>query len=350
MSPDGKTLLILTSGFNLNLAVDGSYQAQDSGEYVFVYDISTPRTPVKAQVVQLVNGRAFDGIIWSPDGFAFYVAGGADDNVHTFTQTGGTWAESGTPISLGHYCDIMCQETFTGPTAALLGITADGTTLFVANHENDSITSVDLVHGVVLPEYDLRPGIINLAQTGVPGGEFPYGVAVMGNNTVYVSSVRDREIDVLNFSNGVLTLTNRIPVAGNPEKMTLNAAQSKLFVVANNSDELIIIDTAANAVIGEVNASRPCWCSGQWQVCPEGEQSQQRCAFSRWDDGIRYEWRHKLRGRDQPHRQETDRRRAHPNWLVPQFRQRQSEWFHPLRRERQERRNPEPAELPLLQQ
>jgi len=89
----------------------------------------------------------------------------------------------------------------------------------VANHETDSITSVDLVHGKVLQEYDLRPGIINQAQTGVPGGEFPYGIAVASNangSTVYVSSVRDREIDVLSFVNGVLALTSRIPVAGNP--------------------------------------------------------------------------------------------------------------------------------------
>ena len=43
----------------------------------------------------------------------------------------------------------MCEETETGPTAAILGITADGNTLFVANHETDSITAVDLVHGVV---------------------------------------------------------------------------------------------------------------------------------------------------------------------------------------------------------
>src|SRR6516164_8459257 len=34
VSPDGKTLLIITSGFNLNLDVNGKYQPQDSSEYV----------------------------------------------------------------------------------------------------------------------------------------------------------------------------------------------------------------------------------------------------------------------------------------------------------------------------
>ena len=276
ISPDGKTLLILTSGYNLMVNASGNYSGPDSGEFVFVYDISTPSTPMEVQVVQLLNfDETFDGIVWAPNGSAFYVGGGGNDNVHTFTLQGGLWAQSGTPINLHHYCDLMCEETETGPTAAILGITADGKTLFVANHETDSITSVDLVHGVVLQEYDLRPGIINPAQTGVPGGEFPYGIAVAGsstpgNGTVYVSSVRDREIDVLSFIGGVLTLTNRIPVAGNPERMILNAAQTKLFVVAANSDELIIIDTASNTVLSEVNASAPVDALGNGKYVPKG--------------------------------------------------------------------------------
>jgi len=274
ISPDGNTLLILTSGYNLNENSSGDFPGADSGEFVFVYDISTPSTPVETQVVQLLNfDETFDGIVWAPSGSAFYVGGGGNDNVHTFTLQSGLWAEFGTPINLGHYCDLMCEETEVGPTAAILGITPDGNTLFVANHETDSITSVDLVAGAVLQEYDLRPGIINPQQTGVPGGEFPYGIAVATNqngSTVYVSSVRDREIDVLSFVNGVLTLTDRIPVAGNPEKMILNGAQTELFVVAANSDELIIINTATNAVQSEVNASAPPGVLGNGKIVPKG--------------------------------------------------------------------------------
>ena len=270
VSPDGKTLLILTSGYNLNLDLNGNYQPQDSGEYVFVYDIANPRMPTKTQVVMLRNERAFDGLVWSPDGNKFYVAGGADDNVHTFTKSNGQWAEVGTPISLNHSGDLMSQETFVGPTAACLGITADGNTLLVANHETDSVTSVDLAHGAILQEFDLRPGIINKEQTGVPGGEFPYGVAVKGNHTVYVSSVRDREIDVLNLSNGMLAVAKRIPITGNPEKMILNKAQDRLFVVANNSDELLVIDTKRNTVEDEVNTSAPPEMLRQSNKVPKG--------------------------------------------------------------------------------
>src|ERR1019366_878020 len=212
-----------------------------SSEFVFVYDISSAKVPVEKQVVLVPD--AFGGLVWSPDGTKFYVAGGADDNVHTYAQSSGQWVEVGTPISLGHAGDLMNLETFVGPTAAGVGITANGSTVIVANYETDSITAVDVVHGTVLADYDLRPGRINPAQSGVPGGEFPFGVAVAGNNTIYVSSTRDREIDVVNLNAGVLTLTNRIPVEGNPEKLILNKAQTQLYVAEANTDALAIVNT-----------------------------------------------------------------------------------------------------------
>jgi DNA-binding beta-propeller fold protein YncE len=268
VSPDGKTLLILTSGFNKLRDANGQVQTQDSSEYVFVYDISAPSVPVKTQVVLVP--RAFSGLVWSPDGTKFYVAGGPDDNLHTYALSNGQWAESGTPIALGHKGDVMNQETATGPTAAGVGVTADGSTVIVANWETDSVTAVDVVHGVILAEYDLRPGIIDPAQSGVPGGEFPFGLVVKGNSTVYVSSARDREIDVLNLAGGTLTLTSRIPVKGNPEKMILNQAQSKLYVAVNNSDALVIIDTSANAVVSQVNTSAPVGLLGTKKIVPKG--------------------------------------------------------------------------------
>ena len=142
--------------------------------------------------------------------------------------------------------------------------------MVVANYETDSISAVDVVHGVVLAEYDLRPGRINPAQSGVPGGEFPFGVAIKGNDTVYVSSTRDREVDVVNLSNGKLTLTTRIPVSGNPTRMILNHDQSKLLVAAANADALVIIDTSTNAVVDQVNASAPAGILGSGKNIPKG--------------------------------------------------------------------------------
>lgn len=254
ISPDGKTLLILTSGFNLNLDSSGNFQPADSSEFVFVYDISSPSVPVQKQVV-LVPRTFGGGMVWSPDGSRFYVAGGADDDLHTFALSNDQWVEVGSPVALGHVGDVMNQETFVGPTAAGVGITSDGTTVVVANYETDSITSVDVVHEAVLAEYDLRPGRINPKNAGVPGGEFPFGVVVRGNNTVYVSSTRDREIDVLALAAGIPTLMTRIPVSGNPNKMLLNKAQTLLYVAVDNADSLVVIDANSNKVLKQVNTT-----------------------------------------------------------------------------------------------
>ena len=87
LSPDGKTLLILTSGFNQNLDANGNVDPQTSNEYVFVFDVSG-KTPRQAQVIQIIS-NAFDGLTWNPSGKSFYVSGGPDDLIHVFNwQTG----------------------------------------------------------------------------------------------------------------------------------------------------------------------------------------------------------------------------------------------------------------------
>src|SRR5690242_18725020 len=54
LSPDSKTLLILTSGFNRNSGADGKRVDALSNEYVFVYDVAG-KAPVKRQVLQVPN-------------------------------------------------------------------------------------------------------------------------------------------------------------------------------------------------------------------------------------------------------------------------------------------------------
>lgn len=70
LSPDKRTLLVLTSGYNRNNGPTGSRVASESNEYVFVYDLTNGR-PVKRQVLQVPN--TFVGIAWNPSGKEFYV-------------------------------------------------------------------------------------------------------------------------------------------------------------------------------------------------------------------------------------------------------------------------------------
>ena len=260
VSPDAKTLLILTSGYNLWNYPSGSNLGQSdptaSTEYVFIYDISN-KIPVKKQVVQVPN--TYQGIVFDPSGTTFYVPGGVDDNVHIYDLVNASWAErGGSPISLGH------NKTGVGlsvqPAAAGVAITADGNTLVVTNYYNDSVSLLTKTNNAwtVSSELDLRPGKISPANaTGVPGGEYPLWVTIKGNSTAYVSSIRDREIDVLNLSSGTATLTSRIKVTGQPNKMTINTAGTTLYVAEDQTDTVDVIDTASNKVTQTIPVGAP---------------------------------------------------------------------------------------------
>ena len=277
VSPDHKTLLVLTSGYNRVFYPDGALAGQmnpaDSGEYVFIYDISAP-TAIKKQVLLFAN--TYNGIVFDPSGTAFHVAGGPSDNVHVVARSAaGTWEEqAGMLLALGHGgagvglavpanrnpVAINAQD-FVKPCAAGLAISKDGQTLVVANYYNDSITVFRGGYGnwSAGPDLDLRPGKSDPKQAGVPGGEYPFWVAVKGNGAAaiaYVSSVRDREIDVVSL-NAPLAVTARIPVKGQPNKMTLNAAQSLLYVVEDESDTVDVIDTGSNAILETISVIAP---------------------------------------------------------------------------------------------
>jgi len=290
VSPDRKTLLVLTSGFNRlfnsNIQPSGSalapYNVADSSEYVFIYDISTP-VPNQKQVVQLPV--TYNGIVFDPSGRRFYVSGCTTDNVHTFSlNSPGVWTEeqpANPQLALGHNnlgiglnlkpngATAINSQVGVYPCAAGLAISNDGQTLVVANYYNDSITIFTGGYpNWSRRELDLRPGKSDPSQSGVPGGEYPFWVAVKGNGadaTAYVSSVRDREIVVAKLS-GPPVLFNaagnphviaRIPVKGQPNKMTLNAAQSLLYVAEDESDTIDVIDTTANKIVETIPVIAP---------------------------------------------------------------------------------------------
>ena len=168
---------------------------------------------------------------------------------------------------------------YVAPMAAGVAISNDGQMLVVANYFNDSITvftgglsawtaqwTKDALGNPVSAqggegtlqgtELDLRPGMAVKSPTpGTPGGEYPFWVVMTGsvagmNVKAYVSSIRDREIDVVSMYACTAPLvctfnpsvTARIPVKGQPNKMTLNKAGTLLYVAEDQSDTVDVID------------------------------------------------------------------------------------------------------------
>lgn len=80
----------------------------------------------------------------------------------------------------------------------------------------------------------------------------------------YVSSIRDREIDVVSLGSP-MSVTARIPVKGQPNKMTLDAAQAFLYVAEDQSDSVDVIDTSSNTIKESIRVMAPMLPASQQQ-------------------------------------------------------------------------------------
>ncbi len=270
LSPDGATLAIICAGQNTLNDKTGAVDVANSTQYVFLYDVSGAHktAPRLAQVIKQANAHI--GLVWSPDGGTLYATGGNDDAVYAYTQTNsGTWAQAA-KIPLGHKPPPAPAGTASNPAAggvglavqpnaSGLGISDDGATLVVANNYNDSISVIDTAAMAVRYEHDLRPFFAgNEGTDGVPGGEYPLAVAIKNNAVAYVSSYRDREVVAVDISSPAAgRLLTRIKLDGNASGMTLNKAQSALFVAQDNADQVAVIDTEDNRVVARIDARAP---------------------------------------------------------------------------------------------
>ncbi len=240
LSPDGKTLLILTSGFNRTYGPTGPMIADRSNEYVFVYDV-TGAAPVKRQVIQAPN--TFLGIAWASAGDRFFISGGVDDDVLEFVSAGGTY-QAGRIFKLGHKAGLGLSVK---PEAAGVAVSPDGKRLLVANLQNDSVSMIDLATGAVR-EQDLRPGKLDKGLKGLPGGTFPRAVVWVSDTKAYVASERDREIIPLRIGPEGIGLGRRQPTRGQPVAL-LAGPNGRLFAALDNTDGVAVIDTASDRLL-----------------------------------------------------------------------------------------------------
>jgi YVTN family beta-propeller protein len=274
LSPDGTTLAVLCAGQNSLDKADGTLDTAASTQFIFLYDVSgaNKASPHLTQVIPQTNSHV--GLVFSPNGNTLYAAGGRDDVVYVYSKSGTSWSPKGT-IALGHGgkgIGVGVQ-----PNASGLAMSADGTTLVVANNYNDSISVIDTATSTVRYEHDLRPFFAgNEGTPGGVGGTYPFAVVVKGNGTAYVSSDRDREVVVIDISSATAgRLIKRIKLDGNALGMTLDAKGSRLFVAQDNADQVAVINTATNAVVAKIDARAP---SG---LLPESQNGDS-------DEGTRY--------------------------------------------------------------
>ena len=283
LSPDGKTLLVLTSGYNRSFKTSNGAaitfplldpltgKATSSkiaqAEWIFVFDVSR-RAPKKLQQLNVPN--TYDGLVWDPNGGRFYVSGGIDDRVYAFRKIAGTFAPDPPFILLGHnseqtaplpkYDGGLLKNAranvashallATGAVVAGLGIDSNRR-LFAANMENDSMSVVDAKARRIIREiHFFVPG------QRVARGEYPYWIAIKsagkGRGKVYVSSLRDDQVIVARENASV----KYVRVGSGPNRLLLSKDQGRLYVCNGNSDSVSVLDTRSDQVVGTIALTR----------------------------------------------------------------------------------------------
>jgi YVTN family beta-propeller protein len=297
LSPDGTALLILTTGYNTGFNTQGpdgtpitwaalfpltglpSSTMTPNAEWVFVFDVRGAQ-PVQKQLINIPN--TYQGLLWDPSGTRFYVAGGIDDRVEVYKSTtsgasaDGTYVPDAPFVLLNHDqpANVPIQEFPTGglfvntpinnnpvaldmfmPFAAVaagLAISPDGTTLFVANYQNDSLSIVNTATRTVTNEIVFfAPG----QTTAV--GEMPYWPVVVSNAQgapvkTYVSSQRDGQVMSV-LPSGSFKV---IKVGGEPNRMILSSDQLRLYVANGDLDEIEVIDTTTDVLKSRISIAR----------------------------------------------------------------------------------------------
>ena len=256
VSPDGKRLAILTSGYNAFANADGEVTPALSAEYLLLFDITGPQ-PRQLQAFPM--RATLLGLSWAPSSDRIYVSGGADDAVHEFVGNGQTFG-AGRTFALNHKGWVGGGPDvfeWSGSAVSAVAVSPDGRRLLVANYMNDSVSLIDLASGRVAVEQDLRPGVIDGRRRGRPGGSYPRALAWISPSRAYVASERDREIIPLTISGSRMSVGVRVRVPGQPVALLANHRGSRLYVALDTAGEVGVIDTARNNLIELIDTVAP---------------------------------------------------------------------------------------------
>lgn len=269
LSPDGKTLLVLTSGYNAQFSTSAGNpitipfldpvtgvpstapaDRTNTFQWVFVYDVSHT-APVQTQRIALTS--SFDGIAWDPKGTRFYVSGGQDDRVYIYKKSTSGWQPDAPFVLLGHPTHATDPQNpyDAGGQVAGVSVSADGKYLFATNYRNNSVSVINPSTRKVIREFGL-PGAKDF-NGQFPIWATPHAGATGATDKLYVSSIREGKIVVFTASG----VQKSIAVGGAPAKSLLSRDGSRLYVVNPDLDQIDVINTASDTLARVIDVRRP---------------------------------------------------------------------------------------------
>ncbi len=209
------------------------------------------------QVIDRATGRvrqslpqraAFVGMAFSPDGRTLWASGGNDDLVYRYRwDNGRAWLADSVRLAPPTPPNAEGAQRQSGVRyPAGIATSPDGRWVYVAENLGDSLAVISAANGRIVQR--------------LPIGRYPYGLAVTRDGTVYASVWGGDDIRVYRPTWDAarpLESAGTIEVARHPSSMTLNAAQTRLFVASGSTDRIAVVDLKSRRVLTELRDPPP---------------------------------------------------------------------------------------------
>ncbi|HYU33698.1 MAG TPA: SMP-30/gluconolactonase/LRE family protein [Thermoanaerobaculia bacterium] len=182
---------------------------------------------------------AFLGLAFSPDGGTLYASGGDDDSVFRYD-----WRDGAATLRDRIELEPKKPEARGRRFPAGLALSPDGARLYVAENLSGTLAVIDAASGHVLQR--------------LPAGTLPYGVAVVPDGTVWVSSWGGDSVAAFApGSSGGLIPAGSVATGRHPSALFLGAGGRRLFVASASTDRIAVVDTTARRVIATLKDPPP---------------------------------------------------------------------------------------------
>ncbi len=260
----GRYLIAVNSGYGLEFNSKSKPQQSLS-----VIDLAATEPKVVQNIYfpapQSANfGLAFDPKLQSDGKYRIYVSGGFENKIWILgfdakaaqpvsPQTKPDEAVKAPSIDLTALAENAPSPNYNDNTAAVypvgIALSPDGETVYSANNLADSL-------GVISDLRDSRKiERIPLRRSGSKQFVYPYDVKTVTKgkqvSKLYVSLWGDGSVAVVNPA--AQNRVSHIAVGRHPTAMLMNKAQTRLFVVNSNADNVSVIETSTDRVIETIN-------------------------------------------------------------------------------------------------
>lgn len=188
----------------------------------------------------VLQPAAFIGAAFTPDGRTLLVSGGNEDQLYRYDWNDGT-ATLRDSLALARKAKPDDDGT---RYPAGVAVSPDGRRIYVAENLADSLAVLDAATGAVLQR--------------LPTARYPYGVAVAGDGTVYVTPWNGYVVHrFAPMTDGRLQDDGTMPAGRHPSALLLNADGSRLFVASASTDRVLVLDPRTRRVVRELRDPAP---------------------------------------------------------------------------------------------